>query len=158
ALSREPPQRGTAADLALACTRTAMQAAARGLAAWLAELDARKSAQELPVARERNTASVSAPPVAGIATPPIRPSTRSITESLGMGVPHAGLGEGTPGFVHDDAAGTSTRAATTPDPPRATTTSPAYQRFGDRDPTASVSATAPKFVGDATATSPAPRF
>src|SRR5262245_59066392 len=41
ALTREPAQRGTAAEVMAACTRTAMQGGARTLATWLADLDAR---------------------------------------------------------------------------------------------------------------------
>ncbi|HET9620082.1 MAG TPA: serine/threonine-protein kinase, partial [Kofleriaceae bacterium] len=39
ALAHEPAQRGTAADLATACARTALAAGARSLARWLATLD-----------------------------------------------------------------------------------------------------------------------
>src|SRR5450432_937852 len=39
ALSREPPQRGTAADLLAACARTALQGGAHALGAWLTALD-----------------------------------------------------------------------------------------------------------------------
>jgi serine/threonine protein kinase/tetratricopeptide (TPR) repeat protein len=48
ALAREPAQRGTAADLAGACARTAMQAGARALARWLAELGARPIRTVIP--------------------------------------------------------------------------------------------------------------
>jgi serine/threonine protein kinase/tetratricopeptide (TPR) repeat protein len=40
ALSRDPAHRGTAADLATACARTALHAGAGGLAAWLGGLEA----------------------------------------------------------------------------------------------------------------------
>ena len=60
ALAREPEDRGTAADLASACARTAMQAGSRALAKWLAALDARPSRPPLPWHAE-GTASINAP-------------------------------------------------------------------------------------------------
>ncbi|HSR96675.1 MAG TPA: protein kinase, partial [Kofleriaceae bacterium] len=60
ALSREPPQRGTAADLAAACARTAMQAGSRALARWLANLESRPSRTAIPWQPE--ITSISVPP------------------------------------------------------------------------------------------------
>lgn len=101
ALSREPAARGTAADLAAACTRTAMAAGARQLAAWLDELDrapvsglswsdgVREPTESLAPASE----PPSEPP-----GPPLRPSTRSLSASLpSVPSPPPDLGEGTPG-------------------------------------------------------------
>ena len=120
ALTHDPAARATAADLAAACTRTAMAGGARALAAWLAELDARRSASEIEVSRENTSASVGPPPAPPI--PPVRTSTRSLTASLGeVPAPPADLGEGTADVGPQE---------------RATTTSPAFHAFGDRDPTA----------------------
>ena len=100
ALSREPAQRGTAADLTQACTRSAMAAGARAIASWLAELDARPVKVEPVWQREVTSISVPKPATASSTLPPApRPSARSITASL-ANVPEPGgeLGEGTPGF------------------------------------------------------------
>ncbi|HEY1556181.1 MAG TPA: protein kinase [Kofleriaceae bacterium] len=146
ALQREPPARGTAADLGAAFARTALGGGARALAGWLAELDARQSAQELALPRESTSLSVPPVPAARAAEPPIRPSARSLTASLtNVPPPDGPVGDGTPGFREAAAE----RAATA--------TSPAYQpaMFGDRDPTASVSATAPRWGIDPTASATA---
>src|SRR5690349_19774138 len=60
ALAREPPQRGTAGDLATACARTAMQAGSRTLARWLANLESRPSRTQIPWQPE--VTSISVPP------------------------------------------------------------------------------------------------
>ena len=106
ALSREPGDRGTSADLAQACTRTAMAAGARALAAWLADLEARESKQAL--AWQPEVTSISVPKPVDTPPPP-RPSVRSITASL-ANVPSPGgdLGEGTPGFQDPQFDATST--------------------------------------------------
>ena len=82
ALSRAPEARGTAADLAHACARTALLAGARHLAAWLAEITATPvsrtwhdegtsvsevillTQQKHPPAPEPETTAVEAPPCA----------------------------------------------------------------------------------------------
>jgi serine/threonine protein kinase/tetratricopeptide (TPR) repeat protein len=123
ALSRDPASRGTAGDLGAALSRVAMASGARQLAAWLRELDSRSSAHS--ISWPASPASVSlapkklAPPVH--AAPPLRPSTRSMTGSV------ANLGDGTPGPAE-----------------RVSTTALVLHQFGDRDPTASVTAAAPR--------------
>src|SRR5689334_17707550 len=66
ALSREPPARGTSADLLSACARTSLQGGSVALAAWLAEIDAREGVAP-PPPREAQSISVRAP-----AGPPAR--------------------------------------------------------------------------------------
>ncbi|HLL21844.1 MAG TPA: serine/threonine-protein kinase, partial [Kofleriaceae bacterium] len=61
ALSREPADRGSAADLATACARTALGGGARALAAWLAELEARPSRPSMPWQSEVTSISVAEP-------------------------------------------------------------------------------------------------
>ena len=101
ALTREPSGRGTAADLAAACTRTAMTSGARQLAAWLRELDEREaesasiSWNALPPSASvpKKTQSRSATAASG---PPVRESTRSMTGPSGIAPPAPmDLGEGT---------------------------------------------------------------
>jgi serine/threonine protein kinase len=110
ALARDPAQRGTAADLASACARVAMQAGARALARWLANLAARPS--HTPIPSQPEVSSISAPPEddrqspatrpmpapAGAPLPPARPSrtisldeipSSSVTGAMAR-VPHAG--------------------------------------------------------------------
>ncbi len=74
ALQREPTARGTAADLGLACTRTAMLAGARALASWLADVDGRHSKSDLPWATLSSSASLQSPsaehPLASSPKPP----------------------------------------------------------------------------------------
>jgi serine/threonine protein kinase/tetratricopeptide (TPR) repeat protein len=142
ALSREPPARGTAADLAAACARTAMLGGARALAAWLGELDTRVASS--PAVAERTPASVSVqratPANASHAasTPPLRPSTRSLTGSLAH-VPPAptDLGAGTPGFPHDaPSERTTSPAASAYDgatPPRRLPTEPMEDPYVARE-------------------------
>jgi serine/threonine protein kinase/tetratricopeptide (TPR) repeat protein len=91
ALAREPAQRGTAADLASACARTAMQAGSRALARWLANLEARPS--RTPEAWQPEVSSISVPPPgddheapsarASTARDPLPPARPSTTLSLG---------------------------------------------------------------------------
>ncbi len=123
ALSREPSARGTAADLAAACMRTAMAASARHLATWLGVLDSRSGDQGVswqatsvreptqsvgPVSAPRSSTHVIPTPVPGSSThviptpvpgPPVRPSTRSISTSMASvpPPPPIDIGEGTPG-------------------------------------------------------------
>jgi serine/threonine protein kinase/tetratricopeptide (TPR) repeat protein len=162
ALSREPAARGTAADLAAACSRVALAGGAARLATWLRELDERASTQATPW-DDREGTSVSVPPRAST---PARPSTRTLTpmpssrdSAVAIGpvpsAPPRGLGEGTPGFGGE---GDLQRAAT------AGRRGEREQRFGDRDPTASVTASAfhdrastattPHAFTDRTATTP----
>ncbi|HEX5061443.1 MAG TPA: serine/threonine-protein kinase, partial [Kofleriaceae bacterium] len=164
ALSREPSQRGTASDVAAACSRTAMASGARPLAAWLAVLDkATEGSVSLQSAsrsggREPTESLASVPPppprpsTQSFNTPPLRPSTRSIQP-----IPPADFGEGTPGPAefHERTATVSaiieqhprflTEPTTTVNAPgfeRATTTAPSYpQPFGERERTGSVTAT-----------------
>ena len=151
ALSREPPDRGSAADLLSACARASLQGGASALAKWLIEIDEATgslpgiSIPSLSVQR----ASTSVP-----AQAPVREATQSLAA---VAVPASGppndFGEGTPGFrpsstlieppartttgapfagfEHD---GTTTSAQEQPWG-RAPTTAPVAQRFGDRDPT-----------------------
>jgi len=128
ALSREPSARITAADLAAACTRTAMAGGARELASWLAELD-RLAKQPSTAWKSASSFSV---PKDTPETPPLRPSTRSLTPFAGRD-----FGEGTPGPV--DATATTVHAI---DPHQRFANEPSttsnHQQWGDRDPTASV--------------------
>jgi serine/threonine protein kinase/tetratricopeptide (TPR) repeat protein len=59
ALSREPAQRGTAADLAAACARSAMLAGSRTVAKWLAALDTQTARATIPWQPEVTSISVS---------------------------------------------------------------------------------------------------
>ena len=167
ALSREPPQRGTAGDLVQALVRTAMQGGARMLATWLSDLDARPSARELSL--EKEPVSASLPKSQETPGPPLRPSTRSLTASISASAmpPPPDFGEGTPGFPVDapserttnPTAGKFAIEVTTNPSGRAITVTPptgriiteappggrlitetAALQFGDRDPTASVTA------------------
>jgi len=100
ALSREPSDRGTAADLANACARAALGAGARALASWLADLDARPSRVEVPWQAEVTSISVPERSSSQSQLPPSRPS---MTASLANVPPYpAELGEGTPGFSPDE--------------------------------------------------------
>jgi serine/threonine protein kinase len=101
ALSKEPSARGTTADIAQACMRTAMTSGARHVAAWLKELDAR--------AADSVSVSWQAIPAQVANTPP-RPSTRSLTGSLAALAPALAaneFGEGTPGAPGEPATRTS---------------------------------------------------
>ncbi len=141
ALTRDPNKRGTAADLVSACARTAMQGGAHALATWLERLD--ESSPRMPVAPPTAPAPppVAPPPTIPAAAkttlePPVRPSQ---TMSLGNApVPPSAVGEGTPGFepaIKRAASGFEGERTTTASR-RKTSTAPAYQLFGDRDPTA----------------------
>ncbi|MEO7097496.1 MAG: protein kinase, partial [Polyangiales bacterium] len=152
ALQREPPDRGTAADLAQACTRSAMAAGARALAAWLAELESRPSMSVQ--AWQAEVTGIGLPKPAE--TPPPRPSVRSITASL-ANVPSPGgdFGEGTPGFA-DPTATSPQQRFDTKDPSttavsRYEPTSTAVASPPRPEPTAS--ATGHRFLDQATATS-----
>ncbi|MEP6860637.1 MAG: protein kinase [Deltaproteobacteria bacterium] len=160
ALSREPPDRGTAADLLAACARASMQGGASALAKWLTEIEEGTgslpgvSIPSLSVQR----ASTSVP-----AQLAVREATQSlVAAAVPAQVPPYDFGEGTPGFrpsstVIEPQARTTTGArfvgfehdgTTTSNQERpwgrAPTPAPVAQRFGDRDPT------------QATATSSAP--
>ncbi|HUJ59193.1 MAG TPA: protein kinase, partial [Kofleriaceae bacterium] len=178
ALDREVGRRGTAADLGAACTRLGMQAGARGVSGWLAALDAHPSGRELSWPKDPESVSVqrrsgSRPAVFPLPddAPPARQSTASLTASVIAPAPPAHeLGEGTPGprlieptvalepdnttskVAKFESDGTSTQSRPFE---RATATGASYQRFGDRDPTASLSV-AQRFAGEATASATAP--
>jgi len=95
ALSREPPARGTAADLAAACARTAMASGARDLATWLADLE-QADRRPAAVPWQSDATSVSVPS----ANTPVPPSRPSRTASLANIPAQLGdFGEGTPGFA-----------------------------------------------------------
>jgi serine/threonine protein kinase/tetratricopeptide (TPR) repeat protein len=99
ALSREPAERGSVSDLAAACSRTAMAAGARQLAAWLDLLDRRaEDSGSLPSMLSQSSSSggasslieppppVEAPlPVERTISPPLR--ARTATVSLVAEVP-----------------------------------------------------------------------
>ena len=77
ALTRDPTRRGTAADLVVACARTAMQGGAHALAAWLEQLD--ESVPRATVVTPTMPARPSCrrrrrPPSGRLASQPIRPS------------------------------------------------------------------------------------
>jgi len=74
ALAREPGQRGTAADLAGACARTAMLAGSRVLARWLANLASRPSRTAIAWQSEDSSISVPPPPADEHEAPTVRPS------------------------------------------------------------------------------------
>ena len=129
ALSREPPDRGTAADLAAACARTALGAGPRGLAAWLAELEARPSRAAMPWNAE--VTSISVPKRTSTAS--IAPSRPSATASLLNAPPPEGaFGEGTPGPF--DGAEMPTERTDPPRADRTATTRVIRTRFGDVSP------------------------
>lgn len=155
ALSREPADRGTSADIAQACMRSAMAAGARALAAWLAELESRESKQAL--AWQPEVTSVSVPKPAD--TPPPRPSVRSMTASL-ANVPEPGgdFGEGTPGFADPQWRPTTTGMRFDEDKDRSTTSVSRYEPTSTAvapPPRAetTTSATGPRFLDAPTATS-----
>ena len=151
ALSREPADRGTAADLLAACARTSLQGGAVALAKWLSQIEdgtASLPGSSIPsLSVQRASASVSP------ATPPLREPTQSLVHTPVPGAPPNDFGEGTPGFrpsttAIEPPARTSTGApfvgfehdGTTTSAQergwgRAPTTAPVAQRFGDRDPT-----------------------
>lgn len=96
ALSREPSARGTTADLAQACMRTAMTSGARQVAAWLKEIDAR-AADSVSVSWQAIPAAANTPPKSIASGPPLRQSTRSMTSSIVAAPPAPpDLGQGTP--------------------------------------------------------------
>jgi len=152
ALTRDIGSRGTAADLQAALARTAMAAGARQLANWLREIDAREGegSEQWPA----QPASVSVQPKKlglhtspAIQSPPLRPSTRSLTGSMvGVAPGPSDFGDGTPGMmtptpITSPSALAYARISTEPSTSRyerLTTTGPSYQAFGDRDPTSSV--------------------
>lgn len=153
ALDPEPAHRGTSADLAQACTRSAMMAGARKLAAWLAELEAR-AAKPAP-AWQPEVTSLNVPRPGD--TPPPRPS---MTASL-ANVPSPGgdFGEGTPGFQDPPVRPTATSLLRYDEENRERSTT-AASRFEPtstaisappREPTAS--ATGPRFLDAPTTTS-----
>jgi len=152
ALSREPPARGTTADLLAACARTSLQGGSHALTAWLEAIDEREG-DAAPASRSAQSVSVPRPPPPIDDAPPARPSA---TQSLNLPAAQqlAGFGEGTPGFgdvSHEPStsatavrqfgqgfeADATTTAAQDVAYNRLTTTGQSYQRFGDRDPTAS---------------------
>ncbi len=161
ALCRDQTARGTAADLQAALARTAMAAGARQLSMWLDDVDAK--ATENSTSWPSLPSSINVAPVPSIAAPPknqppteqlpavpgppLRPSTRSLTGSV-VGTPPApnDFGEGTPGFRTQVPTPTGVRLQTEPMTAKyervGTSTGPAYHAFGDRDPTASVTAVA----------------
>lgn len=165
ALSKEPSARGTTADLAQACMRTAMTSGARHVAAWLKELDAH-AADSVSVSWQALPAQTPPRP-STMSGPPLRQSTRSMTSSI-VNVPPAppDFGQGTPHSI--DVA--------LPPPPRERTASviiEQVQRFSteyEREVTASVTAAKPfgpitnvitsvglpAFLTDATTTSSSP--
>lgn len=155
ALSREPTARGTAADLGQACTRSAMAAGARALATWLADLDTRPSTTAIPWQPEVTSVSVPKPTTASssMSGAPMRPSARSITQSLAnVPAPGGDFGEGTPGFS-DPQFGD---AATSTDAQRLAraATSTGVQRFEGKEPsTTAVS----RYEATATAVAAPPR-
>ncbi len=175
ALSREMSARGTAADLQAALARTAMAASARQLAAWMIELDAKAldGSESWPSLPSSISVAPRKPAITGVSavqSPPLRPSTRSLTGSVVNSPPAPNdFGEGTaPGF-HTPTPITSpsavyyeahqVRSHTEPMTSRyerlSTTGAGMPQaQFGDRDPTASV--TGVKFAPfEASQTTPA---
>src|SRR5664279_1421445 len=101
ALSREPDDRGTTADLLAACARTSMQGGAHALGAWLTAIDeATGSLSALP-SIQTNSLSVQR---ASTSVPSPSSGVREATQSLMAAVPVAppisnDFGEGTPGFA-----------------------------------------------------------
>ncbi len=154
ALSREPAERGTVADVLQACARTAMLGGSRKLCEWLAELETRETKQSLPWSPDTSGNTSMSVSKQQAPSPPTRPSARSVTQSLAnVPVPRGDLGEGTPGFADfADAPPTATahpgrgselRLATEPVPSftdRERSTTALVPTFGDRDPTSSTTA------------------
>lgn len=138
ALSREPPQRGTAADLVQACARTAMSAGARALGGWLGELDTRPSGRELAWNPDP-IAPISASLPKQPAEPPLRLSTRSLTASISASLP-AGIPTATQSALAPVFAADGTPGPIPTPFPIEPTTRPTAPRFSDRDPTTSVQA------------------
>jgi len=147
ALSREPADRGTAADVLAACVRTSLKGGAQALAAWLTEIEEATGSVSIPsISVQRASTSVPsqvpvreptqslvaspipAPADLGEGTPGFRPSTTKIDELPAR----ATTGAPFVGFEHD---GTTTSAQQERPWGRATTTGPALHKFGDRDPT-----------------------
>ncbi|MEO6772858.1 MAG: protein kinase, partial [Kofleriaceae bacterium] len=180
ALSREPPDRGTAADVLAACARASLQGGASALSRWLSELDDAGGAE--PDAAEPGAAepgiAIASPSLQRASTSvpaqlPIREATQSLVAAVVPG-PRIDLGDGTPGFRPSSAA--SGPARTTTGAPFAgfehegnTTTSaqerpwgptpataPVAHRFGDRDPTQATAASAA--TTPAVAAAPATRW
>ncbi|HEY0252377.1 MAG TPA: serine/threonine-protein kinase, partial [Kofleriaceae bacterium] len=113
ALSREPAQRGTTADLLAACARMSLQGGAHALAEWLAQLDELTGSiqsQSLP----SHSVSVQRPSQQPI---PVREPTQSM---IAEPIPShkVDLGEGTPGF----ARGMTGPIQLVPEPPARTST------------------------------------
>ena len=151
ALSREPGDRGTAADLLAACARTSLQGGAVALAKWLTEIEEEGTAS-LPGASipslSVQRASTEVP-----AQLPLREPTQSMAATPIPGPPPNDFGEGTPGFRPSSTAIEPPARTTTGAPfvgfehdgtmtsaqeqkwGRAATTAPVAQKFGDRDPT-----------------------
>ncbi|HEY6035072.1 MAG TPA: serine/threonine-protein kinase, partial [Kofleriaceae bacterium] len=154
ALSREPADRGTAADLLAACARTSLQGGAVALAKWLTQIE--EGTASLPGASSSSLSVQRASASVAPATPaqlPLREPTQSLVHTPVPGPLPNDFGEGTPGFRPSSTsleapARTSTGApfvgfehdGTTTSAQerawgRAPTTAPVAQRFGDRDPT-----------------------
>ncbi|MBS1118124.1 MAG: serine/threonine protein kinase with repeat [Deltaproteobacteria bacterium] len=97
ALAHEPVARGTAADLAAACARTAMAGGAGRLAAWLTELEQRPDRGGLPWQPDVNSINVPVPGAPGAAAQRDPYAARSVTASLtNVPAPMVSLREGSP--------------------------------------------------------------
>ncbi|HEX2691724.1 MAG TPA: protein kinase [Kofleriaceae bacterium] len=142
ALLREPARRGTAADLASACARTAMQSGARALAHWLAALASRPS--RTPIPWQPEVSSISVPPDDDHGSPATRPTPAPARASLPPARPSEtiSLGEIPASFVteamarvqRDSAAGAGERSGPVsrfdaPEPHEATATGKGMPRF-----------------------------
>ncbi|HEY4177609.1 MAG TPA: protein kinase [Kofleriaceae bacterium] len=151
ALQREPLKRGSAAELATACARTALAGGAQKLATWLTEIEARPAPADEQWHVEATSISVPKEDVSAVAEAPERPTIPSLAQSLANLVVPREIGDGTPGFDAEvpptvtaarAIAAEFTRETSRPSAQRLAwdpATNPAA-RFGDRDPTASTSA------------------
>ncbi|MDX2093428.1 MAG: protein kinase [Kofleriaceae bacterium] len=96
ALARAPADRGTAADLLVACARTALGAGAHALAAWLGQLETAPQRGASTWGHEHTSSVVQKLPDPPAAEPPVRASTVSLAN---VPAPPEEIGEGTPGFA-----------------------------------------------------------
>jgi serine/threonine protein kinase/tetratricopeptide (TPR) repeat protein len=144
ALSPKPDDRGTTADLLVACARTSMQGGAHALGAWLTAIDeATGSLSALP-SIQTNSLSVqrASTSVPSQASSGVREATQSLMAAVpiapGVAQPEPGdFGEGTPGF--EDRPSTTNLIAKFDEPPARTSTGSPFAGFEHDGTTTSAS-------------------